>query len=122
MPTLPNYFPFVGRVTETVKFKGALNSVSLNCKILAGLILIMSLVVGCTSLFNARSAAEDRIAEIHEQYNDSQFELIYENSHPEMKEHVVFEDHMELLRSSHRTLGLVVSTASQGYEVESESW
>ena len=119
MPTSPNCFPFVGRVPVIAEFIGALNSVSLNRKILVGLIFIMALVVGCT-IFDARSAAKDRIAEIHEQYNDSQFELIYENSHPEMKEHVVFEDLMELLRSGHRTLGLVISTTSQGYEVESE--
>ena len=88
-------------------------------KTLLSLVCIILVVTGCSNLINAKSAAEEEITEFHENYNGSNFELIYNNAHPAFKEDRSFEEFNEFMTAVHRKLGLVSSTTSQGWEVNS---
>ena len=77
--------------------------------------------IGCGDLLVAKSAAEKKIAEFHRNYDGSNFELIYNNTHPEFKKIESYEEFDELMAAVHRKLGLVSSTTNRGWQVNTEN-
>ena len=70
-------------------------------------------MTGC-SLTDAKSAAEEEITKFHENYNGSNFKLIYNNFHSDLKKkNSSFEDFSEFITTVHNKLGLVSSTTNQ---------
>lgn len=82
------------------------------------LLALCLVVLGCNLIKEGKPAAENSIAEFHQQLNDGKYVEIYETSHKLMKDNASEEDMVKLLSAVHTKLGAVKSSTNQSWRVQ----
>lgn len=80
-------------------------------------VVLLFLMVGCSDFTAGKGAAEVEISKFHTNYNNGDFEAIYQNAHKEFKKVSIFEDFKEFMTAVHRKLGMLSSTSTQNWNL-----
>ena len=81
------------------------------------ILILLILMAGCSNLTEGKSTAEAKITEFHSDYNEDNFETIYQNAHADLKKATSFEDFKEFMTAVHRKLGDSSSTTNQTWNI-----